>query len=68
MKTPVYSSFEDIDQDLKILNLERQIAREELRNVGVEFKESLTPKHILLTAFSAIKDYGIYYIIRRILK
>lgn len=68
MKTPRYSSFEDINNDLKILNLERQIAREEIRHLGGKVKESFTPKHLLSVAFSSLKDNGIYYLIRRILK
>lgn len=68
MKTPRYSSFEDINNDLKILNLERQIAQEEIRHVGIEVKESFTPKHLLSATFSALKGYGIHYLIRKILK
>ncbi len=38
-----YSSFEEIDQDLKILKLQNQINKEEIRLSVQHTKESLSP-------------------------
>jgi hypothetical protein len=45
MKT--YTSFEEIDKDLKILDLRRQIAREQVKGNVSSIKEQLRPPEIL---------------------
>lgn len=68
MNTPKYNTFEEIERDLKIVHLERQIAKEEIINAGLEVKDFFTPNHLFIAALSAIKEYGIYYLIKKILK
>lgn len=63
-----YTNFEEINLDLKRLNLERQIALEEIKGLKQEVKEDLRPYNWLSTALSAIKKYGIFYLIRKILR
>lgn len=47
MKGKIYTSFEEIDRDLKILKLQRQIDKEQLKLSVQETKNSLYPTHLL---------------------
>ncbi|TLF47067.1 hypothetical protein [Maribacter aurantiacus] len=64
----MYNNFDEIEFDLQRLNLERQIAIEELKGLKQEVKEDLNPYNWLSTAISLIKKYGILYLIKKILK
>ncbi|MFD2565136.1 DUF6327 family protein [Aquimarina rubra] len=63
-----YSSFEEIEHDLKKYDLQRQISLEEIKLLKTELKEDLQPYQWVSTIFSAVKKYGIYYLIKRIFK
>lgn len=63
-----YQSFKEIEEDLKRLHLERQIALEELKLSKHDLQDSISPYQWLSTALNAAKKYGIVYLIRRILK
>lgn len=63
-----YNSFEEIERDLKKLDLERQIAKEQMIGLKYSFQESLSPFNWLLTTLEAVKKYGILYLIKRIFK
>ncbi|XLS30584.1 DUF6327 family protein [Flavobacteriaceae bacterium M23B6Z8] len=63
-----YNSFEEIERDLKRLDLQRQIAKEQLIGIKYDFQESLSPYSWMMTAFSAVKKYGILFLIRRLFK
>ena len=47
MKNKIYHSFEEIDTDLKILRLEKEIDRLTLTQQVTASAESLTPKNLL---------------------
>lgn len=64
----LYSRKDEIDKDLKRLNLERQIAWEEMKGLRYEVKEDLSSYNWLNTALSAVKKYGLLYMIRKLLK
>jgi len=49
-----YSSFEEIDRDLKILKLQNQIDKEEIRLSIQHTKESLSPLSLLGSLVSSI--------------
>ena len=66
MKT--YNSINDINQDLKRLKLERQIALEEMKGLKYELKKDFGAYHWLGTALSAIGQYGILYFIRKLFR
>ena len=68
MKKTTYTSFEQIDRELKKLSLQRQIALEELKYTKHSLKEDLAPYQWANTAIDAIKKYGVLYLIKRILK
>lgn len=64
----MYKNFEQIDYDLKRLNLERQIALEEIKGIKQEVKEDLSPYSWMTTIVSAIKKYGMLYLIRKVVR
>jgi hypothetical protein len=64
----VYNNIEDINAELKRLNLHRQIAWEEMKGLRHEVKEDLSPYNWVNTALSAAKKYGVLYLIRKILR
>ncbi|WP_417884611.1 DUF6327 family protein [Zunongwangia sp.] len=49
-----YSSFEEIDKDLKILKLQSQIDKEEIKLTLEEVKEGLSPLALLGSTVSSI--------------
>jgi len=64
----MYKNFEQIDYDLTRLNLERQIALEEIKGLKQEVKEDLSPYSWMTTVLSAVKKYGILYLIRKVVR
>ncbi|WP_179336236.1 DUF6327 family protein [Winogradskyella costae] len=62
MKT--YTTFEDIDNDLKRHKLERDIAWEELKLIKSEFKEDLQPLNWISTALKLTGKYSFIAMIR----
>lgn len=61
-----YTTFEEIEFDLKRLNLERQIAYEELKGIKGEFKEDLQPANWVQSIIGAVSKYGLFVIFKRI--
>ncbi|WP_405565004.1 hypothetical protein [Polaribacter sp. Asnod6-C07] len=66
MKT--YTSFIEIEKDLKKLELEREIANEELKIVKHNFEDILEPMNWINSAFKMISKYGVLLMIKKILK
>ncbi|RKN75133.1 hypothetical protein [Ulvibacterium marinum] len=64
----VYNNLEEIKYDLKRLHLERQIAWEEMKGLKNEVKEDLSPYNWLGTILSAVKKYGILYLVRKLFR
>ncbi|MGC1514667.1 MAG: hypothetical protein WA810_03770 [Maribacter sp.] len=64
----MYQNFDEIEFDLKRLQLEREIALEEFKGIKHDVKEDLSPYSWVSTIISAIKKYGILYLIRRMVK
>ncbi|SHM99483.1 DUF6327 family protein [Polaribacter sp. KT 15] len=63
-----YTSFEEIDRDLKQLALERDIALEELKVVKHDFEESLKPLNILSSSLKFLSKYSALVFIKKIFK
>ena len=61
-----YSSFKEIEHDLKRLSLERQIALEELKGIKYEFKEDLRPAGWLDSVVSYISRLGGVILLRKL--
>ncbi|ADF50389.1 MAG: hypothetical protein CMP12_02500 [Zunongwangia sp.] len=54
-----YTSFEEIDRDLKILKLQAQIDKEEIKLTIEEVKDSLSPLRIVGNTIGAIMQKAI---------
>ncbi|MDO6598144.1 DUF6327 family protein [Oceanihabitans sp. 2_MG-2023] len=66
MKT--YKSFKDIDNDLRRLDLERQIAWEELKLVKEDIKEDLQPINWVRSAIKMAGKMGGFMLLKKIIK
>ena len=47
MNNRIYKSFEEVDRDLKVLSLRRQIAQEEMKGDLIDIKKRFEPPEIL---------------------
>lgn len=63
-----YNNLKEINHDLKRLNLERQIAWEEMKGLKEDFKESVQPYNWFGPILSSAKKYGILYLIGLLFK
>lgn len=63
-----YQSFNDIEQDLKRLKLERDIALEEMKLSKNKFKDNLNQKSWLNLVVDVAGKYGFYVLVKRFLK
>ncbi|WP_299046958.1 hypothetical protein [uncultured Polaribacter sp.] len=66
MKT--YKNFTQIQHDLEKLNLERQIALEEVKVIKHNFEESLKPLSLLSTFAKFGAKYGSLLVLKKIFK
>ena len=64
----IYNTFEEIEYDLKRLNLERKIAYEELKGIKSDFKEDLQPLNWVQTVFKFAAKYGFFMLLKKIVK
>ncbi len=63
-----YSSFKEIELDLKKLSLERQILVEELKGQKHNVKEGLKPYNWIIWMLKFSRKYGAFMIIRNFFK
>ena len=47
MNNRIYTSFEEVDKDLEVLSLRRQIAQEEMKGALIDIKKRFEPPEIL---------------------
>ncbi|MFS4482246.1 hypothetical protein ACKGJY_04470 [Hyunsoonleella sp. 2307UL5-6] len=66
--TNTYKDLESIDKDLKVLNLERQIAWEEIKAVKEEYKEDFRPYNWIQTAVKVASKFGTMVLLKKIIK
>lgn len=66
MKT--FKNIEEVNLELKRLNLERQIAWEQLKGLKEEIRHDLRPYNWLSTLLSALRKYGIFYLMRKLFR
>jgi len=64
----MYTNFDQVEYDLKRLNLEREIALEEIKGLKQDVKEDLSPYSWMSTVLSSVKKYGMLYLIRKIIR
>ena len=63
-----YTTFEDIEYDLKRLDLERQIAFEELKELKGDFKDDLRPAHWVQTGLKYAAKFGSLMLLKKLIK
>lgn len=65
---PTYRNFQEIEADLKRLNLERKIAWEELKLVKNDFKQDLQPYNWIQSAIKMAGKYGAFMLVKKLFK
>jgi hypothetical protein len=65
---PTYRNFEEIEADLKRLNLERKIAWEELKLVKNDLKEDLQPYNWIQSVIKTAGKYGAFILVKKLFK
>lgn len=68
MKNRDYTSFEEIELDLKLLSLERKISIEELKSLKYDIREDLQEFSWLRTGLKLFKNFGGILLIKKIFK
>ncbi|MGB3608703.1 MAG: hypothetical protein WA775_01190 [Psychroserpens sp.] len=63
-----YNTFDEIEFDLKRLDLERSIALEELKGIKGDFAEDLTPPNWVQTAISLGAKIGSFMLFKKMVK
>jgi len=63
-----YNTFDDIDNDLRRLDLERKIAWEELKLVQGKVEEDLQPINLMVTVFKVIGKVGLFKLLKKIIR
>ncbi|WP_191859089.1 hypothetical protein [Hanstruepera ponticola] len=65
---PTYRNFQEVEADLKRLNLERKIAWEELKLVKNDFKEDLQPYNWIQSMIRIAGKYGAFILLKKLFK
>lgn len=63
-----YQNLESIERDLKILNLERQIAFEEIKTLKEEYKQNLQPLNWIQSGLKIAGKLGGMILLKKIIK
>lgn len=63
-----YDTVESIERELKILDLERKIAWEEIKAVKEEYKEDFRPYNWIQTGAKLFSKFGAMILFRKIFK
>ena len=66
MKT--YNDLETVERELKILDLQRQIAWEEMKVVKEAYKEDLKPLNWIQTGFKVASKFGVMLLVKKMFK
>tara|TARA_R110002049_G_scaffold90303_4_gene226515 strand:- start:2112 stop:2312 length:201 start_codon:yes stop_codon:yes gene_type:complete len=64
----IYNDIESVERDLKILDLERQIAWEEIKAVKEEYKEDFRPYNWIQTGLKIASKLGAMVLLKKIIK
>ncbi|MGY0408281.1 MAG: hypothetical protein ACWIPJ_08020 [Polaribacter sp.] len=63
-----YRNFDEIEQDLKLVSLERNIALEELKIIKSDFEHQLKPLNLASGFVKFISKYGLLVLVKKIFK
>ena len=64
----VYRNFNEIDEELRRLELERQIAKEEIKAVKGDLKESLQPSQWMQTGVKVAGKIGSMVLLKKLFR
>ncbi|WP_422859558.1 hypothetical protein ACOKFD_01050 [Flagellimonas sp. S174] len=64
----VYESLHEIEEDLKIYDLERKIAKEEAKNMGFAVQNGFIPNSITKSILRMAGRYGLMILVKKILR
>ncbi|TPV34901.1 hypothetical protein FJ651_05045 [Paucihalobacter ruber] len=64
----VYNTFDDVDTDLKRFDLERKIAREELKLVQGKVEKDLQPINLIVAVLKVIGKVGMFKLLKKIIR
>lgn len=64
----VYTNFKDIALDLERLDLERKIAKEEIKSVKGDLKESLQPAQWMQTGIKVAGKLGSVFLVNKLFR
>ena len=68
MVMKVYNSFREIKDDLIKLDLQRQIAQEEIKYIHLSVQKELGVYPWLNLVFKAVRKYGVLLLLRKIFR
>jgi len=68
MRHKNYTSFEEIEHDLKLLSLERKIAVEELKGLKHKIQEDLQPIHWIQSGFKIAGKLSTLMLLKKLFK
>lgn len=60
-----YSSFKEIETDLKRIHLEKQILLEEIKGVKYKLLSDLQPYNWIMTGLNAAKKFGVLMLLKK---
>lgn len=63
-----YQSFNEIETDLKRLDLERKIALEEMKFYKSEIVNDLKPSNLINMLLKMAGKYGVYFLMKKFMK
>jgi|GEM_PF-1634851 len=63
-----YNNLEEVEYDLERLSLEKRIAYERFKGIKENVKNDLSPYSWITTVVSAVKKYGMLYLIKKIIR
>lgn len=64
----MYKDFKSIEEDLKILDLERKIAWEEIKAVKEEYKDDFTSYNWIQSGLKIVGKIGALMLLKKIIK
>lgn len=68
MKKKSYNSLKEIQSELQVLQLQRDIQLEELKLTRHQLKDDLSPANWISTIFNGVKKYGVLMLLRKFMK
>lgn len=64
----IYTSYSELEKDIRMLQLEREIAVEELKVIKNSYEEKLKPINIALNVLKFTSKYGLLLYVKDFLK